>query len=156
MSLNLWRRNRKYKYKINIRWDASNNIGNYSLSWEILSSIRKEKVWYFGLRNTGRVLLPVRERLQNSQCLDAQEGFAGKLRSSSETEWEREVIFIKHLLNARIKVLLILSSFNVHRIILVIFVIIISILQTWKMRLTNLFMDIMQTNSRTRTWMQVC
>lgn len=56
---------------------------------------------------------------------------------------------MEHLVNARIKELLILSSFNVHTIIPVIFVIIISTSQMWKMRLTNLFMDILGVNSRT-------
>lgn len=140
-SLNLRRRNRKYKYKINIKWDASNNVGNYSLSWEILSSVRKGKVWYFGLGNTGKVLLPVRERLQNSQMFRCSGGLCWQTQIFWETGWEREIIFIEHLLNARIKVLLILSSYDFHRIIPVMFVIIISILQMWKMRLTNLFMD---------------
>ena len=85
-------------------------------------SFRKEKAWYVGLGNTERVLL------HNFQCLDTQESFVSRLRPFLRSRMGEEIILIEHSLNARIMVLLVLSSFIVHRVIPVIFVTFLSIL----------------------------
>ena len=102
-------------------------------------SFRKEKAWYVGLGNMERVLL------HNFQCLDTQEGFVSRLRPFLRSRMGEEIILIEHALNARITVLLVLSSFIVHRVIPG-FLLPFCPSYTWG------FMDILlQVSGRTRT-----